>query len=157
MVRVAHVLLATIDTETRKELPEAEARKKRETIDRVLARARAGEDFAKLAKEFSEDKGTKDKGGEVTFPRGMIGSVEFESAAFSLGINQLSDVITTKFGFHILKVLEKMPPKLTPYVEISERIREALLQQEVQKQLPDYLAKLKQAAGIEILDDSLKN
>lgn len=157
MVRVAHILLATIDTETRKELPEAVARQKRETIDRLLTRARAGEDFAKLAKEFSEDKGTKDKGGELTFPRGMIGAVEFESAAFSLGVNQISEVITSKFGFHILKVLEKIPSKMLPYNEVSERIREALLQQEVQKQLPDYLAKLKKDAGVEILDESLKN
>ncbi|MBI3191415.1 MAG: peptidylprolyl isomerase, partial [Pedosphaera parvula] len=141
----------------RQELPEAVVRKKRETIDRLLTRARAGEDFAKLARENTEDKGTKDKGGEVVFPRGVIGSVEFESAAFALGVNQISEVLTSKYGFHIVKLLEKMPAKMVPYAEVSARIKEALLQQEVQKRLPDYLAKLKQEAGVEILDASLKN
>jgi len=54
-----------------------------------LKRARAGEDFAKLAKEYSEDPGSKDKGGEYKFGRGQIGVPEFEAAAFSLKTNQI--------------------------------------------------------------------
>ena len=77
-------------------------------MEGLLKRARAGEDFAKLAKEYSEDPGSKDKGGEYKFPRGQM-VPEFEAAAFSLKTNQVSDIVTTSFGYHIIKLSEKIP------------------------------------------------
>jgi parvulin-like peptidyl-prolyl isomerase len=124
-------------------------------MEGILKRARAGEDFAKLAKDYSEDPGSKDKGGEYTFPRGQM-VAEFEAAAFSLGTNQVSDIITTRFGYHIIKLSEKIPARKVEFAKAESDIKEGLTQQAVQKQFPDYIAKLKKEAGVEILDEKLK-
>src|SRR4030095_7139203 len=102
MVRASHLLLGTRDTANQVELPEDKKAAKRKLAEELVKRARDGEDFAKLAKEYSEDPGSKDNGGEYTFPRGQM-VPEFESAAFSLGTNQISEIVTQQFGYHVIK------------------------------------------------------
>ena len=156
-VRASHVLISTRDMETGTEFTEEQKKAKRKVADDVRKRAAAGEDFAKLAKEFSEDPGSKDTGGEYTFPRGKM-VPEFEAAAFSLNTNQVSDVVTTQFGYHIIKLSEKMPAKMTSLAEVSDDLKEALKSQELQKQLrdTDFMEKLMKEAGVEILDEKMK-
>jgi parvulin-like peptidyl-prolyl isomerase len=155
MVRASHILLVTTDPKSHNELTANEKAAKHKQLEELLKRARAGEDFAKLAKEYSEDPGSKDKGGEYKFGRGQM-VTEFEAAAFSLNTNQVSDIITTSYGYHIIKLLEKIPARKLEYAKVAPDIKEGLTQQALQKQLPDYMTKIRASAGVEILDERLK-
>jgi peptidyl-prolyl cis-trans isomerase C len=155
MVRASHILLMTKDPKTDQDLPQAEKDAKRKKMEGILKRAKAGEDFAKLAKEYSEDPGSKDKGGEYTFPKGQM-MPEFESTAFALKPNEISDIITTPFGFHIIKLSEHIPAQKVAFDKVAPRIKNHLTQQEVAQLAPDFLAKLKKDADVKILDESLK-
>lgn len=87
--------------------PELDSKQNRSKAEDVLKRVRAGEDFAKLAKEFSTDPGSKEKGGDLGwFGHGQM-VPEFEQAAFALQPGQVSDLVQTKFGYHIIKVDER--------------------------------------------------
>ncbi len=154
-VRASHILLGTRDQKTGAELTADQKAAKHKEMEGILKRARDGEDFGKLAKEYSEDPGSKDKGGEYTFPRGQM-VPEFETAAFSMNTNQISDIITTQFGYHIIKLLEKLPAKKVEFAKVSSDIKDYLKQESTQKQLPEYVEKLKKEANVEILDDKLK-
>ena len=155
MLRASHILLVTADAKTGKEFSEEQKQAKYKQMEGLLKRARAGEDFAKMAKEYSEDPGSKDRGGEYKFPRGQM-VPEFEAAAFGLATNQVSDIVTTRYGYHIIKLLEKVPAQKVPLAKAAPDIKEGLTQQAVQKQLPDYMAKLQKEAKVEILDERLK-
>ena len=156
-VRASHVLISTRDMETGVEFTEDQKKAKRKMADDIRKRAAAGEDFAKLAKEFTEDPGSKDTGGEYTFGRGKM-VPEFEAAAFSLTTNQVSDVVTTQFGYHIIKLSEKIPAKMIALSEIADDLKENLKSQELQKQLreTDFMEKLQKEANVEILDEKMK-
>lgn len=157
MVRASHIVLGTLDPATGQPLPEEKKAAKRKQLEDLLKRARAGEDFAKLAGEFSEDPRAKETGGELTFPRGNPSvPPEFESAAFSLNTNQVSDIITTQFGYHIIKLDEKIPAHKIELAKVSDDLKEGLKRREMEKLAPDYMAKLKQENNVEILDAKLK-
>jgi parvulin-like peptidyl-prolyl isomerase len=87
--------------------PELDTKQNRTKAEDVLKRARAGEDFTKLAKEFSSDAGNKDKGGDLGwFGKGAMVPA-FEEAAFKLKPGEISDLVETPFGLHIIKLEER--------------------------------------------------
>jgi peptidyl-prolyl cis-trans isomerase C len=159
MVHVEHILLMTIDPTSRPPLPLSTnaVAVKRQQIDELRKRILAGEDFATLAKQYSEDPGSKDRGGELpNFARGQM-LPEFENAAFSLGTNQVSEVITTQYGYHLIKVLEKLPAKKIDFATADPEIKDGLAQLKIRKLAPDYVRKLRAEQQVEILDATLKS
>lgn len=108
-VRVKHILLLTIDAETNIPLPEEEVADAYERAGAALERAKAGEDFETLVAEYSQDPGSANTGGELSFARGEF--VEFETAAYDMEPGEISDIIETEYGYHIIKLEEKdIPP-----------------------------------------------
>jgi hypothetical protein len=103
----------------------------------------------------------RDDGGGIDTARVRAKAVEKklitpEAAAFSLNTNQVSDIVTTKYGFHIIKLSEKIPAQKVEFAKAASDIKDGLTQQSLQKLFPEYLAKLKKEAGVEILDEKLK-
>src|SRR6266404_1229535 len=149
-VRAAHILLSTRDAVTGQEMSEETKKERKQQIDKILERAKKGEEFAALAREYSEDPGSKNTGGEYTFARGQFRNPEFENAAFALKTNEISGVITTAFGYHIIKLFEKMPAHKLELAKVKDDLRDGLSRREVQeKLLPDYLKSLKKDASLQ--------
>jgi parvulin-like peptidyl-prolyl isomerase len=154
-IRASHILLLTCDAKSGAPLPADQQATKRKRIEELLKRARAGEDFAKLAGEFSEDVVSRGRGGEYKFPRGKF-VPEVEAAAVSLKTNEISDIVTSAYGYHIVKLSEKIPAHRIEYAEAAAEIKKTLAQQAIEEQFPGYVARLRQEAGVEILDASLR-
>jgi parvulin-like peptidyl-prolyl isomerase len=157
LAKARHILLMTIDPATRSPLLTNTVAAKRKQIEDLHKRILAGEDFSALAKQYSEDPGSKENGGELPeFARGQM-VPEFESAAFALTTNQVSEVVTTQFGFHLIKLLDKTAAKKIDYATAAADIKEALARQKIAKLAPDYVKKLRADGQVEIIDPGLKS
>ncbi len=142
-VRASHILIK-VDPQA-DEAQKAAARKKLEEIRRRLLK---GEDFVALAREFSEGP-TSVKGGDLDyFGRGQMVK-PFEDAAFALKIGELSEVVETRFGYHLIKVTAKRPETIVAYVDIKERLQKYLKDQKVQEEVTVYIEDLKTKAKVE--------
>jgi peptidyl-prolyl cis-trans isomerase D len=137
-VRASHILLKTEGKNEETVRKEAEA---------VLAKVRAGEDFAELAMKYSEDEGTIVKGGDLDFfPRGRMVS-EFDQVAFSMQPGIVSDLVRTQFGFHIIKVTDRRAPAQQTLDQVRSQITEQLKWDRAQTQVLQIASRL--AAEIE--------
>jgi len=107
----------------------------RERAQEVLARLQAGEDFSYLAKEYSEDISSRERGGDVGFfPRGVM-PPEVEEVAFSLEVGEVSEIVESQFGFHIIQVLGREEREMT--VEVFENLRQQMFMQWLQDRRQD--------------------
>lgn len=113
--------------------------------DQIEAQLRKGSDFAALAKQYSQDSGTKDKGGELGWfgPGQMVPA--FQQAAFALKPNQISAPVQTPFGWHIIQVEETKP--LTKDAAVAQ-----IKKQQEQLQITPFMTQLRTSAKIEIMD-----
>ncbi len=141
-VRAAHVLIVTQDKS------EAEQAEARQQIEEVLQKAKAGEDFGDLAQQYSEDPGSRDQGGQYTFPRGQM-VPEFEEVAFTMQPGQISDIVETMYGYHVIKKLEHIDGEKQSFDEVKDMIEEHLTQQQRGQFFQQYLAQKQQEADIE--------
>lgn len=153
-VRARHILIKTVD-DLNQPLSAVEYTKAREEIEALLIRAKAGEDFATLAREHTQDPGSVSTGGEYTFGRGVMVK-EFEDAAFALEVGGISEIVETQYGFHILKLEEKIPSSESGIALVEEEIKE--LEEEARKGLIsaewiDIYETLKEQYTIEIEEE----
>jgi parvulin-like peptidyl-prolyl isomerase len=136
---VRHILLLTQGK------PDAEKAGIRKKLEGILARARAGEDFAGLAKEFSEDPGSKDNGGLYEDKGRGTWVKPFEDAAFSVPVGQISGIVETTYGYHVIKV-ENRKKETAPFDEVKAQIEGQLRDSRQAAAFETYLAGLKAKA-----------
>lgn len=138
-VRASHILISTMDQNTKKPLADDKQKEAKKKIDEIYGKVKSGEDFDKLAKENSDDKGSAVKGGDLGFfSKGQM-VPEFEKTAFSMKKGEISKVIKTQYGYHIIKLTDKKH-KQYKFDEVKENIKQNLLYQkytEKVKQLTD--------------------
>lgn len=118
------------------------------TANEVKDKLAKGEDFAKLAKEYSTDTGTKDNGGDLGFFKKGDMVPEFETAAFSLGVNEISEPIKTDYGYHIIKVVDKKASTDAKYEDHKAEVKEAIMSEKIQTEYTTWLAEEKKDAKI---------
>jgi parvulin-like peptidyl-prolyl isomerase len=156
MARGREILLLTTSdftTSAAPPLPPAAIQAKRTLMDDLLKRARSGEDFAALARQYNEDPMSKNSSGEISFQKD---EVEFGDLAFSMRTNQVSDVLTNQEGFLIFQMLEILPAQKTEFAAVAGQIKSGLIGEAKQRLAPDYIRQLRKEAIIEILDPGLK-
>src|SRR5580658_2655057 len=138
-VHVEHILLMTVGK------TDAEVEEIKKKAQDILNQAKKGANFEDLAKKYSEDPGTKDKGGDLGWIIQGQTVAEFEKAAFSLPKASISDLVKTQYGFHILKIIDKESAHTKPFDEVKDSIRTPLLLSEADKRAGDIADKLSQA------------
>ena len=141
-VHARHILIKVDEKDDEKTKGE-----KKVKIEGIRKQLVDGADFAKIAQENSECP-SKDRGGDLgTFPRGRMVK-PFEDAAFTQKVNEIGPVVETKFGFHVIQVIEHNQPKQKSIEEVKDTISETLQNQKKQKMAKTYLDGLKEKAKI---------
>jgi foldase protein PrsA len=131
--------------------------KTKDEADQIRSEIENGADFATLAKEKSQDPGSKDQGGKLTVSKGQT-VAPFDKAAFSLDTNQLSEPVKTQYGYHLIQPLTDVKKgRVTPFTEVRTQIKSQLMQQKqgnvvsqwVSKVEKEYKGKVSYATGYE--------
>ncbi len=132
--------------------PDASAPQKEEIRRKALnlrKRIEKGEAFPALAKQFSQDQGSAGKGGELeVFSRGQMVPA-FEQVAFALSAGQLSELVETPFGYHLIELEEILPPQRLAYQAIEDRIKDYMVKQAREKRIQELVGQLWARARIE--------
>jgi peptidyl-prolyl cis-trans isomerase C len=147
-VRASHILLTV-----NKDDSDAVRAQKKAEAERILGELKKGADFADEAKKYSGCP-SKDQGGDLGyFERGRM-VPPFEKAAFALKPGQMSGVVETEFGYHIIKVTDRTPASTVPFDQAKDQIEQYLTQQKKQQALVAYFDSLRAASQIEVMDSS---
>lgn len=127
------------------------------TAATVLAKLKSGGAWDALAKQYSTDPSSKDKGGELGFfSRGQM-VPQFQDAAFGAKVGQIVGPVKSPFGYHIIQVEEKKPATKATFASTKDQIRTQLTQQQEQQQVPVFLQGLRSTAKIDVYDDRYKD
>jgi peptidyl-prolyl cis-trans isomerase C len=144
-VRASHILVRVDE-----KADPAAKKKARAEIDAVLKQAKAGADFAKLAQQHSQD-GSAAQGGDLNyFSKGQMVPA-FDKVAFELKPGQISGVVTTQFGYHVIKVVDHKPGRTVPFEESEPQIKQFLGEQKKQQHTEAFIEGLKKKSKIEVL------
>jgi foldase protein PrsA len=115
----------------------------KETAQEILDKLKSGEDFAELAKEYSTDTATAEKGGELGFITSGEMVEEFEKAAFALKVGEISDIVKTDYGYHIIKATDYKEAKESTYEDSKELAKEAALAEKISSEYSTWVQELK--------------
>jgi peptidyl-prolyl cis-trans isomerase C len=147
-IKASHILL-----QVNKDDSDAIRAQKKAEATRILGELKKGADFAELAKKYS-DCPSKQQGGDLGyFERGRMDPT-FEKAAFGLKKGQMSGVVETPFGYHIIKAVDHAPASTAPFDEAKQNIMQYLTEQKKQQSLTAYFDSLRSASNVQILDSS---
>ena len=146
--RAEQVVLGEIFLSTTDKSPEETAVIERKAED-YLNRLKKGEEFSEMAKRYSEGSTAKEGGGLGTFERGQL-SKQLEDATFSLNKGGLTDVIQTKTGFEILKVVDRFQAGLQPLDKVRREIENEIYMKKMQPTLREYLAQLREESYVTV-------
>jgi peptidyl-prolyl cis-trans isomerase C len=143
-VHLRHILVRADAT-----APAADKEKAKAKAEDLLKRIQNGEDFAKLAGESSDDPGSKGRGGDLSWiARGQVPPID--KAAFALTRpNELSPVVESEYGFHILQLLERQDASVPPFETVKPRIAEFLKQRQSQEKLHAHVQELRSKGKVE--------
>lgn len=149
-VRASHILVQVERT-----APEPERAAARARLEGIQRRLLAGEDFATLARELSEDPGAKQNGGDLGFsPRGRM-VPEFETAAFALTPGETSGVVETQFGFHLIRVEERRAAARQPLAAVHQQIATKIVRDRQGEAVNAFVEKATKDAGMELIIEPL--
>ncbi len=142
-VKASHILI-----KVESDADESKKAEAREEIEEISQKLEAGEDFAELAKEFSQGPSGPGGGDLGYFAHGQMVK-PFEEAAFALESGAVSDIVETRFGYHLIKVADKRGGDKAAYEDIKDRLAQYLKQQKLQEEVELYVKKLKEEAEVE--------
>jgi peptidyl-prolyl cis-trans isomerase SurA len=126
-----------------------EIREIRKKGEKVLEKIKAGEDFGEMALIYSQDASSKNRGDLGSFKKGELYPA-FERAALRLDVGEVSGLIRTEFGFHIIKLLDRKGVEPLPFEEVKEKVKADYYDGEMEKAFKQYISTLKEKAIIEI-------
>lgn len=150
-VKASHILFMTKNPETQEDLSEDEKAKKKESAEKVLKLAKDGGNFAELAKTYSEDTGSAVNGGDLGYFDKYTMVKPFSDAAFSMKPGEISEIVESEFGYHIIKVIDKKD-EVQKFESVQESIRSNLEYEKYDK----VIEALKQEAKIEKDEENVK-
>jgi peptidyl-prolyl cis-trans isomerase C len=142
-VKASHILIKVESDAT--DLQKAQARIE---IAKIQQKLKDGQDFATLAREHSQGPSAKNGGDLGYFGRGQMVK-PFEDAAFALKPGQVSEIVETQFGYHLIKVVDKQPERIMAYAEVKDRLNQHLKTQRIDQEAKKYIDTLKKDAKIE--------
>ncbi len=144
-VRASHIFLA---------IPEgadaASAQEREEQAKKLLQRAQSGEDFARLAREYSEDPATRSEGGDLGWFGKDILPKPIEELVFSMKVDEVRGPVRADRGFHVIKLLGRRAQDPKPLAEVRDQIRGQLRQREMERQTKNFLSELRKKTLVDI-------
>jgi peptidyl-prolyl cis-trans isomerase C len=149
--RFRHIMIKVEKTAT-----DESRRKARERAEEVLIKVKSGEDFAKLAMEYSDDPASKAKGGDLGFfEKGRMFKV-FDEAAFKLNPGEFSGIVETAYGFHIIKMEEKKKEEIEPFETIKDKVMTKAKEEIKNEKIKVYLTQVMKEVDVKIFPEVLE-